>query len=237
MKICLEYPYSADWERGYLQVNGDGRQTVILFNSSKERSSTAYARYLMAVHLGRYLSKDEEVDHIDCNKCNDDLSNLQLLSIDKHRAKTIQERAVLPTTFVCAYCGSTFTRAKNRINPATKYCSKHCTGKMSSKGNESLQDTTERVDHIRNLVSEGKTDREIGKLLGLSAGTVYTIKKNHNIVGLRESVNLLLEAQRDKILGMVSEGYGAKRISNVIGLSHKVIERFVRNLKKQSQED
>lgn len=79
MKIDLQPPYSEDWRMGYLVTNPEGRRTVILYNSKESRSSTQYARYLCAVKLGRYLSESETVDHIDGDKTNDSIENLQVI--------------------------------------------------------------------------------------------------------------------------------------------------------------
>lgn len=51
-----------------------------LYKKGHKASVTSYARYLMAVKLGRYLTKDEQVDHIDNDKTNDNIDNLQVLS-------------------------------------------------------------------------------------------------------------------------------------------------------------
>lgn len=53
-------------------------------------------RYVMAKHLGRPLRKEETVHHIDGDKMNNDLSNLQL----RHG------RHGKGTAFCCADCGS-----------------------------------------------------------------------------------------------------------------------------------
>ena len=89
MKIKLEEPFASDWKLGYLQKNREGRNIVCLVNNNKERTTIAYARYLMSVKLGRYLTADESVDHIDNDKTNDSLDNLQILeplqNIQKYR--------------------------------------------------------------------------------------------------------------------------------------------------------
>lgn len=36
MKIKLEYPYSEDWDHGYVVVNKEHRKTVILVNKNKK---------------------------------------------------------------------------------------------------------------------------------------------------------------------------------------------------------
>ena len=87
-EIKLEYPYSEIWKKGYIVVNPEGRRTLILFNSSDDRTSTQYARYLLAVKLGRFLNDDEQVDHKDNDKTNDALGNLQILSKQENIAAT-----------------------------------------------------------------------------------------------------------------------------------------------------
>ena len=96
MKIELEYPYNTDWKYGYIVTSRENRKTLVLFNTQKERTSTQFARYILAVSLRRYLSIDETVDHIDGNKTNDSLDNLQILSRRdniKKSAKGIQVKA------------------------------------------------------------------------------------------------------------------------------------------------
>ena len=56
-KIDLEYPYNTKWKYGYLNINSEGRRTLTLYNSPSDRSSTQYARYLLAVSLGSFLQK------------------------------------------------------------------------------------------------------------------------------------------------------------------------------------
>ena len=43
-----------------------------------------YARVLMERHLGRKLRNDEVVHHIDCDKSNDDISNLRVMTPSEH---------------------------------------------------------------------------------------------------------------------------------------------------------
>ena len=80
IKIELQEPYKSIWKCGYIVTNKENRKNVILYNSNNDRSTVSYARYLMSVYLGRFLDKDEEVDHIDNDKTNDSFNNLQILS-------------------------------------------------------------------------------------------------------------------------------------------------------------
>lgn len=239
MKITLEYPYSADWKFGYLQTNGEGRKTVILFNSPQDRSSTAYARYVMAVKLGRYLTSDEEVDHIDCNKIDDSLENLQLLTKEEHREKTTAERAVPLLKFICECCGKDFERVKNRATSKTKYCSVDCRNNHSKITNPykpcsgippTVDVLTPELDEIKKLTAEGKNDIAIGKIFGVSRMTVYNFRKLHGILGPREINNVKLEQCKETIISMYNAGAGARKIGSAVNLSRKVIERFLKTV-------
>lgn len=95
MKIKLEYPFSEDWRLGYLRINREGRRVVDLFNSNNDRTTISYARYLMSVSLKKYIPKKYEIDHIDNNKTNDSLENLQLLLPKDNLAKVPRTKTSL----------------------------------------------------------------------------------------------------------------------------------------------
>lgn len=79
--INLSFPYSGDWDWGYLLINSEPRRLVALYGSTnRKRSSVSYARYLMACKLGRYLTNQEVVDHINNNRLDDRIENLQILT-------------------------------------------------------------------------------------------------------------------------------------------------------------
>ncbi len=125
MKIELEYPYNSLWNNGYIVVNPENRRTVILYNSSQERSSVSYARYLMAVKEKRFLLKDEHVDHIDDDKTNDSIKNLQILSPLENSKKA--GKGITLQGFVCPECGICFQAPKNQSEGRNvRYCSRKC---------------------------------------------------------------------------------------------------------------
>lgn len=134
-KIELESPYSEVYRSGYLVVNPEGRRTLILYNSHRDRTSTQYARYLVSVKLGRFLTSDEQVDHIDGDKTNDDLDNLQVLSLEENVRKSNK----LPdVTLVCPICQVVFTRTRSQLRgklskalAGNLCCSRSCGGRMS----------------------------------------------------------------------------------------------------------
>ena len=83
----IEYPYSTLYKTGYLTTNKEGRRIVTFVKDGKTVQGTAYARYLMAVKLGRFLTANEQVDHIDNDRTNDSIGNLQLLTASENRSK------------------------------------------------------------------------------------------------------------------------------------------------------
>lgn len=88
MKFSLEQPYNSKYKAAYMIDGSEGRKTIVLVEPNGKLHSTAYARYLMSVKLGRFLEPNETVDHINEDKTDDRLENLQLMStadnIKKH---------------------------------------------------------------------------------------------------------------------------------------------------------
>jgi hypothetical protein len=55
--------------------------------TGNERKTISYARYLMSTHLGRLLTDEEHVDHINDIKLDDRIENLQILSQKENNIK------------------------------------------------------------------------------------------------------------------------------------------------------
>lgn len=112
MKITLESPFKERWERGYLVTNKEPRRNVVLYNSHKDRTTISYGRYLLSVHLGRYLEDCEHVDHINNDKTDDRLENLQILTLEENNIKESRRRGRLLAEIKCPTCQELFTRRK-----------------------------------------------------------------------------------------------------------------------------
>lgn len=111
----------------------------MVIKKGNKRIGVSYPKYLMELHLSRYLLPDETVDHIDRDHTNDDLSNLQVLSRREH-SKLDCKRTILQT-FECFVCGNKFTLNRIQLSSAVfwrrkgsngPYCSKSCAGKAST---------------------------------------------------------------------------------------------------------
>lgn len=129
MKLILDAPYNNDWKHGYLVTNPEGRKTVILYNSQKSRSSVSYARYLLSTWLGKYIDTSLHVDHIDGDKTNDSLLNLQLLTPKENNKKTAKGKTY--KEFICPVCSTHFRLEARQSHKITPCCSRQCGGKKS----------------------------------------------------------------------------------------------------------
>ncbi len=190
MKIDLEYPYSVEYQAGYIYVKNEARRCVTLKDSHGVTTGTTYARYLMAVKLGRFLTDQEEVDHIDNNKTNDDPNNLQILTPEQNREKqrlhyinNVQQKFDL----ACPYCGKDFTLTerdmgekfyKHYTNNGSGliFCSNSCKAKYQMETNPEAfpvgqSKSQDVINQIKALRRQGFSDYRIAKELKISANT------------------------------------------------------------------
>lgn len=94
----------------------------------------------MSLHIGRKLSKEEQVDHINENKSDDRLENLQVLTRKQNNSKHVKStgKTAKWRYLLCPVCGSCFSRRSHRIDGKIKQgkvpcCSRQCGGKYSRK--------------------------------------------------------------------------------------------------------
>lgn len=139
MKIKLEFPF--DNHAGYLVTNPEGRKNICLVSfDNKKKTTISYSRYLLSVKEKRILSKSEQVDHIDGNKFNDSIDNLQILSARENTRKYyIQSgRTIKMAKLKCPNCDMIFERELRRTHLQKKgyytSCSRECSYAILSKG-------------------------------------------------------------------------------------------------------
>lgn len=133
MKIELEKPFKDDYKAGYLNINKEPRRLILLVRHDNSQTSISYARYLYSVSIGRYLTKDEHVDHIDGDRLNDTLENFQLLSQKDNNIKSViqNNKTAKEIDFICPVCGKSFKRPKHNFSYRPNYvpaCSRRCGG-------------------------------------------------------------------------------------------------------------
>lgn len=96
--------------------------------------------YVMSMHIGRKLEKNECVHHIDRDRTNNDISNLVLMTISEHaRLHAFEDRGVyfIPEDRVCKNCNNVY-----QCHPDSdrSYCSSKCFSDNNIKFNISKED-------------------------------------------------------------------------------------------------
>lgn len=135
MKIELGEPFKTFYRSGTLVINPEGRRNILLYGFDSRVTTMSYARYLMCVHLGQFLPLGYEVDHIDNDKTNDTIENLQVLFADDNREKRHRhyiECVQVRHSFNCAFCSKKFVLTDRQVKMKQKagiinyYCSRNC---------------------------------------------------------------------------------------------------------------
>lgn len=111
MKIETKFPFEK--YHGYLLTNREDRQMVCLrHKKTKRRTTISYARYLVSVKEKRILDKSEQVDHINGNKKDDSINNLQILTIKENNIKKFIERGATRKMIelICPACNNNFEK-------------------------------------------------------------------------------------------------------------------------------
>lgn len=115
----------------YIYEAKDGRKSVTLYKKDKERLSMSYSKYVYTSFYCEDIdSKYYQIDHIDSDKTNDAIENLQKISAEYNREKDRKRATLVPV--ICPICNKTFLYPERvlryRPNPC---CSRNCGGKKS----------------------------------------------------------------------------------------------------------
>lgn len=135
-RVNAEFPYDDYWLYIVYHRKENRRMANLVSKTDNSiRTTISYARYLISVHLKRILERNEHVDHIDNNKMNDELCNLQILSPEENKLKQeIHNSIVNPksVTLKCSSCGILFEyparnhRFHSKHGQQKFHCSRKC---------------------------------------------------------------------------------------------------------------
>ncbi len=117
----------------------DGRKRVVIVFPDNVKTVISYAKYLMEVHLDRYLDPNlETVDHKDSDFTNDVIDNFQLKTRSEH--SSLEVPRIKEQLFVCSLCKNSFILSGRKLNDAFQnrlrghtgpFCSRSCAGKAT----------------------------------------------------------------------------------------------------------
>ena len=115
----------------------DGRKHVVIVHSDGTRQTKSYPRLLMEQHLGRELTEEETVDHINNDFTDDRIENLQLLSLVENASKAMVGKESKMFSFICPCCGTASVKLLKEVKGNRKkgkdgpFCSRKCAGKAT----------------------------------------------------------------------------------------------------------
>lgn len=185
------------------------------------------ARYKMSVALGRRLNNNEHVDHIDNNKTNDDISNLQILDPIQNQQKYYQHfrddvQQVVELT--CANCHKKFSRIEWRHNVSLKknaentFCSLSCRSQYNVRHEKTGLRAPVPYDTVQLVLAELKKGHKystIGEVYGISKSMVAKIARENNATPSKRDFEYL----KSQILELHARGMSYRDIVANLGVS------------------
>lgn len=124
------------WNIKKFVSKGDYYYAVVPEHPNRTKHNYVLAhRIIIENHLGRLLDKNEIIHHIDGNKKNNDISNLQVMKALEHVSYHVQQRGKTMLEIKCPCCKNVFSRSKNKTHLGKKvgkitFCSASCRGKF-----------------------------------------------------------------------------------------------------------
>ena len=107
----------------------DNRKFMVIVRDNGSKSTITYARYLMLSKV----SDTNTVDHIDENRMNDAIDNLQVLSRAENCSKAAKfgAKGRKLERRLCGNCGKEIWREVRLRKTGLVFCSKSCNGKVN----------------------------------------------------------------------------------------------------------
>lgn len=122
-----EYYKKKGYTTAYLAVNKEPRRVCTLRMADGTMTSMSYAKYLYTSYHNCDVEEGNHVDHINGDKLDDRIENLQIISGTYNRQKDHKHKEMV--VCVCPVCGKEFLLEKTNLpfksNPC---CSRKCGG-------------------------------------------------------------------------------------------------------------
>lgn len=111
----------------YININKEPRRVATLRKSDGTMISMSYAKYLYTSYYKCVINKDDNIDHINGNKMDDRIENLQVISGKYNRQKDHKKKEML--MLICPVCGKEFLYEKRNLSShSNPCCSRKCGG-------------------------------------------------------------------------------------------------------------
>ena len=122
-----EYYKEKGFKSLYVNVNKEPRRVAILVHEDGNKITMSYAKYLYTSYYKEDVDKSFHIDHINGNKMDDRIENLQKITGNFNRKKDHEGKEYIMLT--CPVCGREFLFEKRNLpfknNPC---CSRKCGG-------------------------------------------------------------------------------------------------------------
>ena len=122
-----EYYKNKGYIRAYLATNKEPRRICMLRKADGTMKSMSYAKYLYTSYYNCDVAEGDHVDHINGDKMDNRIENLQVISGTYNRQKDHKHKEMVIR--VCPVCGTEFLFNKTDLpfkpNPC---CSRRCGG-------------------------------------------------------------------------------------------------------------
>ena len=129
-KAISDYYKKKGFECVYINTNKEPRRVATL-HKTNYNTSMSYAKYLYTSHYECDVAKGDEVDHINGDKMDDRIENLQVISRKNNIHKSHTRKEFVELT--CPVCGEKFLYEKRNLNThPNPCCSRKCGGIKSN---------------------------------------------------------------------------------------------------------
>lgn len=126
---------------------------------------------MASIKIGKWIDKSYHVHHLDGNKSNNDLDNLEIISPKMHSRLHATKRSSVVKS--CAYCSKRFKSVADRI----KFCSLKCYNNSGEKGKIKEDLDLLLLSRLVYLMPTTK----VAKIYGVSDVAIGKLCKKYNI--------------------------------------------------------